>query len=818
MRVGMKLAYAGVSLISLSVPAMAQQATDRDVVADTDIIVTARRREENKQDVPLVVNAVTGQALSKLAIRDFKDVTAVVPGLSLVPNANGIGTASSLRGVNHDVNVSGNNGTIQYYLDDAPVGSDIVFQTMFDLGQIEVLRGPQGTLRGRATPSGSITLTTHKPDLDKPGAYVEGTLGSAAVRNVNFGISVPVVKDVFAVRVAGVYDHNKGDRVNSINNNTQPFGESKSLRASALFQPVDWFKAGFSFTTINRQGGGYDQNVSYSLVDPTIAPSAGAPNYGTVTIDARKSTEFQYRTTDVHFHRYDWNAQASFAGQTLYYVGSHDSSRYNPVTPNDKTGYFPSLTTNMQNTVTLGSGTTHEVRLQNAERVLGMFDYVVGYFHTASSSVTALKTGSVLAFRGQIAPGVTFALPTPPSVNIAAIDIPLGGSRESSVFGNITAHFGSHTELAGGLRHITFTDPGQSLYINCADPTFVTCTPSSPALDNSFKKTIYSFTLRHRFSDDVMVYASTGSSVRPGAHAIGDFSRAAYSPNEQTHTHTPPETSKSYEIGFKTDWLDKKLLFNMSYYHQTFKNYPFRAATGIYYLNYADGVTPSVGQFNFISAVPVKVDGVESEISFTPSKHFNLSATIDWSKSKLGAAELACNVTPAGVIPTVAQLQAALPAGEHLGVCQNPGGQAANFQAPWNGTIQGEYSYPLLGHKAEGFVRGLVSWHGATNNDPNNPYDDIGAYAVLNAYAGIRAPDGAWSLTFYGKNLADLRKISTLESTPFNLSQTNVLLAAPTFRTPVGTSSSNNISRYGLLTTIAPRELGVTLRIAFGSR
>lgn len=811
MRLSLKLAYASVSLFSLAAPAFAADKAEGTGNGDEVIIVTARRRDESKQDVPLVVNAVSGQALAKLAIRDFKDVTSVVPGLTLVPNANGIGSASSLRGVNHDVNVSGNNGTIQYYLDDVPVGSDIVFQTMFDLNHLEVLRGPQGTLRGRATPSGSITLTTHQPNLHEVGAYVEGTAGSASLHNVNFGIGMPIIRDIFAVRVAGVYNHDSGDRVTSINNTAQPFSESKSLRASALFQPTDWFKAGFSFTTVNRTGMGFDQDVSYSLYNPAATSSAGAPNYGTITAADRKSTEFSPRTTDVSFQQYTWNAQLSFAGQNLIYVGSRNVSHFHAVTPNDKTGYFPALTTNLQDTHTDAYGTTHEVRLQNAERVAGMFDYVVGYFRTSGQSVTGLTTGAVLAFRGQIAPGVTFPLPIPPSINIASISIPLAGTKEESVFGNLTAHLGSKTELAAGLRHITVTDPGQNLFVNGS--------LSSPAQDNGYNTNIYSVTLRHRFSDDLMVYASTGSSSRPGAHAIGDFSKFVFSPNEQAHSHTPPESSKSYEIGFKSDWLDKKLLFNMTYYHQTFKNYPFRAATGIYYITSSDGVTPSIGQFNFISAVPVTVNGVEAEIDFNPSRHLSLSTTINWSKSELGAAELACNPAgiPAGVAPTVAQLQAALPAGEHLGVCNGAGGLSANFQAPWNGTIQGEYSHDI-GSKAEGFLRGLVTWHGASQNDPSNPYDDIGAYAVLNAYVGVRDPKGGWSLTFYGKNLGDLAKISQLDSSPFNLSQTNVLLAAPTFRTPVGTSSSNNISNYGMVTTIAPREFGVTLRVALGSR
>src|SRR5437867_5037203 len=164
------LMLAAPSLLAIATTAAAQPATsptpDNSAQAaapsanvDTanpseEIVVTARRRQESAQDVPLVVNAVTAESLQKLNIREFKDIASVVPGLSLSQSANGIGVQATLRGVAFDVNASGNNGTVEFYLNDAPLSGGILFQSMFDVGQIEVLRGPQGTLRGRASPSG----------------------------------------------------------------------------------------------------------------------------------------------------------------------------------------------------------------------------------------------------------------------------------------------------------------------------------------------------------------------------------------------------------------------------------------------------------------------------------------------------------------------------------------------------------------------------------------------------------------------------------------------------------------------------------------
>jgi iron complex outermembrane receptor protein len=152
---------------------VAQPAQATTAAADAgieEVVVSARRRSENAQTVPLVVDAVSNQELQKYHILNLVDVTSVVPGLALKANGNGIGAVATLRGVNYDVNASGNNGTVQFYLNDQPVAGNVVLQAMYDIGQIEVLRGPQGTLRGRAAPSGSITVTTKLPDLEDWGA------------------------------------------------------------------------------------------------------------------------------------------------------------------------------------------------------------------------------------------------------------------------------------------------------------------------------------------------------------------------------------------------------------------------------------------------------------------------------------------------------------------------------------------------------------------------------------------------------------------------------------------------------------------------
>src|SRR5246500_2495602 len=208
---------------STSAAAAAQEATLGEIV------VTARRRAESLQEVPQTVNAVTSESLQKLNIRQFQDVQAVVPGLSLASATNGFSAAASLRGVTFDV-TTGAQPTVALYLNDAPVQALFLFQSLFDIGQVEVLKGPQGTTRGISAPSGAITVTMHKPDLSDFGGYVDVTATDLQGRNAQGAINLPIIKDVLAVRASAVIDQNDYAGVNSIHSHLKPSQKTSAER------------------------------------------------------------------------------------------------------------------------------------------------------------------------------------------------------------------------------------------------------------------------------------------------------------------------------------------------------------------------------------------------------------------------------------------------------------------------------------------------------------------------------------------------------------------------------------------------------------
>lgn len=788
-----------------SPPSATPNAPSANASDDQTVIVTARRRDEAIQDVPAVVNAVTSQEAAKLNFRNFTEVQTVVPGLSLTTNANGTGGNAQLRGVNFDINASGNNPTVEFYQNDAPITAGVVLQQIYDIGQIEVLRGPQGTLRGRASPSGSITVTTKTPDLYRAGGNLSLTGSSIGTMNVNGGIGIPIIEGKLGIRVAGVENIDRVNLVRTINpglDGRRPYSESKSGRVTVEARPIDALRLLGSYEKFDRYARFFDQTASFSVSNPA-APASPVFIRPSDRLTNQETPETNHQIYDI----YNGRAELALAGQRLIYQYQHYTQKIDSTLGQDYGNIYPNLDFPYQTSSRISS-TSHEVRLQNEARVFDIFDYVVGFFDNKNNTPTNLNvtTGVFLpAFLG----GGQAALVTSPIARV-------GQSLEKSVYGNLTAHVGTLAEISGGIRYINYKSSGALIVSG-------TQIDDQPINDN---KVIYTASIKHNFNDHLLIYASTGSSYRPGIFTIGDFS-VAQSALERSFLNLPAETSKSYEAGVKSTLLDGRLRLDVSGFHQTFKNFPYRVPgvsgqSGVYYINYnatvANGavtVTPQVGQFNFVGAVPVTVNGVEGSADFQLSKNLSLNLVASYALGKINNGFVPCNdLNKDGVpdvitaAPSLAQLQAAYGANNLAGCRVN---QRSSFQPPFSASAIAEYDRPVAPWGV-GYLRGLLSYSGRSQSDPTNAYDNVGSYALLNLYIGVRDPGGKWEINAFAKNITDITKVLT-QGNP--LSTTVQVLQPPTFRTAAAQTTT---STYVGITTTVPREFGLNLRFNFGSR
>lgn len=875
------VALATASLLPLATSAFAQDAAVDEGVSDgEEIIVQARRKDESIQDVPLSVQAVTGQDLQKLEIRNFTDITKLVPGLQL--NSQGFTTSASLRGVNFNGTASGSATSVEFYRNDAVITSSVLFAAVYDIGQIEVLRGPQGTLRGRASPSGSITVTTRRPDLNEVGGYVSGSLASRSKWNFEGAVNIPIVADKLAIRIAGFAGKNQGNGIRGLNVPTGTidsdiFSRTQALRASVRADPFDGVLVlDFNYETIRLSSRQYSQ--SQSLADYTGSTLAADQSPRTVTPADRLGIGSLPAINETRYKIYNWQAKFRQWGQALTYVGNRVTSDQQLTSVSDAGGIFAAQTPtfpfvnppaglpigqNGQRTDNPVQQWVHEIRLQNEDRIAGLFDYVIGGFTSSGGPGTVITNGSVGSYRSQTPASATVpvigGIATSP-VTVGSAAFPNGifptyrldylgfsatgrlrTEKESSLFGNLTVHIGENTEISGGLRHIWYkTDSGTTSGISLLDPfntgSFIqrACFGgkklpdlNNPTLGANFvcgatkQATIYQASLKHKFTEDLMAYFSFGTSWRPGNSLVGwGLSQGiapVYSPAVSSYVILPDETSKSFEIGLKASTFDRRLRFNISAYYQKFNNFPIypNAAVSLSAPNGSLNPVPAlINSFNFAAPAPVTVKGIEADLAFDVSENFNLSATFAFADSKANNVRVPCNdlnndnIQDANA-PTLAQLTAHLGAGEQVDTCLV--NAAATSNPRFSGTVQAEYSHPL-GDWASGYFRGLINWKGATANDVTNPRDDVDAYALVDLFAGLRGARGHWEAGVFVKNLFDKRVVLDRSAAP-GLTSINTSTGA------VGSTVASQVGyNYLGINTTPPREVGVSLRYAFGSR
>ncbi len=246
-------AYSGTAAAAAAVEAPAIKALE-------EVVVTARRVEENAQKVPVVVTAINAQALQEQAVTNTTEVQFHAPSVQMTT------TFGRLSG---GFNVRGLPGTTVYYAE-FPGGPTQASAPLFDIASVQVLNGPQGTLFGRGNTAGAVLISPQKPDLSQLGGWVEADVGSLGMNRSTLVFNAPIFKDQLAVRVALHHDHLDGytkTLVQGVDLNEQ---NSDNVRASALWKPGDGkfsLYTVFDYYNVDQNPGGY----VLSAINPTLA-------------------------------------------------------------------------------------------------------------------------------------------------------------------------------------------------------------------------------------------------------------------------------------------------------------------------------------------------------------------------------------------------------------------------------------------------------------------------------------------------------------------------------------------------------------------
>jgi iron complex outermembrane receptor protein len=842
------LALVTTSLTAIASAAIAQNASP-PVAAPAEgatlgeIVVTARRRAESLQEVPQTVNAVTSETLQKLNIRQFQDIQSVVPGLSLQQTPTGFQNSASLRGVSFDVN-SGAMPSVAFYLNDAPFQLSFIFQSMFDVGQIEVLKGPQGTTRGISAPSGALTITTRKPDLSNYGGYADVTATDQHGRNIQGAFNVPIVKDVMALRIAALHDENDQNDVGSIHNNLRPSGKTDAVRTTLSFEPSDAFNANIMWQHLDNVLTNYVQvtgpgSGAFTIGDTFYPASVNPP----LDIDQRAAVQDAANVTKTSENVVIANVDTRLLGQHLSYIGSYSWFTVHAIqesghpSPGDVGNVLPGVAI-LEDVHSRQEGTTQEFRIASDPAPGRFFDYTVGGFYLWD----AISSGNGIISPGPLLPGAFGNTRTPdlrafnPAFQIPIIIQVPNTVQETSLFGSVTFHLGENTELTGGIRHIwsqqrlsgsistgsgllslgalglPSTLPCSVLGLTAgslAGSCVVSGAVITPNLSgaNSSTPNIYNVSLSHHITRDFLVYANTGTAFRPPVTSAGLQGQAAtlVLPNGNSLTLHPSETSRAYEVGFKSTWLDERLRLNVSLFRQRFHNLTIYLPH-IFYNDVVPGITPAPGPggppgsyvptiFDITASVDALVQGFDIDTAFQVTPEWNISAQMSYAHGQTEGSQVPCNIGPSS--------QPVFNTANLISLC--PGASSSRLPL-WNMTLQSEYAHPVVEGAMDGFIRALATYY------PENKYAEpnlvVPNYALLNFYAGVRSHDGAWEASVFVRNALNKAVATDISPAEANLNQ-SLSTSFPQLIHPTG---------YFETLTTNPREVGVNVHYAWGSR
>lgn len=581
-------------------PAAVAQDNRASMTGADEIVVTAQKREEDVQDVPISISVVSGEALREQGATSLTDYGGYVPGMQVTNSGTPGQTTVTLRGVAPLTSSQ----TVGMYLDDAPVGSSSIYNRggqfsldllPYDIQRVEVLRGPQGTLYGASSIGGLIKYVTVAPSTDRFsvrggvelfGIEGAGDLGWAGQTMFN----APLVQGKLGVTGSFSWRKTPGF-VNSVNNpalTDQNGYEQLGGRASLLWQGGERFTARLSaiWQSVEADGNGL---YAADLTGRRLGDGTSYNNY----VAERFSTdlEFYAATLDYDFGPVTATSVSTYSNRKATQVqdGSYAFGVLFPLLTGG--AIAPGIT---PFTINLDlKKFTQEVRLASASG--GTFEWLVGGFYTHEDSNNRQLVRSFDMAGAPIAPLDPLATVALPAIY-----------KEYAVFANATLRLGERFDITGGVRWARNDQSFRQISVGAIVPT-----ADDPG-ESSEDVFTYSVSPQFHLSDNAMVYGRVATGYRPGGPNV-------IVPNVPRSVNS--DTLTNYEIGFKADLAGRLVTLDLAAFYMDWKDIQVTRSFG--------GVA---GQANGGAAVS---KGVEGSLFLRPAPGLTLGFTASYTDAKL---------------------------------------------------------------------------------------------------------------------------------------------------------------------------------------
>ncbi|GGZ42334.1 TonB-dependent receptor [Asticcacaulis endophyticus] len=775
------------ALLGTALPALAQNdAPPADEPEEIlEIVVTAQKREQSLQDVPIVVTTLSAKLLQDAGVRDIKDMQVLTPGLTVTSTQNESLTTARIRGVGTVGDNPGMESSVGVVIDGVyRPRNGVGFGDLGELERIEVLKGPQGTLFGKNTSAGVINIISKKPS-SVFGAEAEATVGNYDARGFSAAVTGPIAGEEVLGRLyvakrerGGYYDVVTGDGPRTTTEDaTQDF---QTVRGQLLFVPNDdlsirvigdWSSreerccvtvqtrtgpTGALINAITTGGQGIDltaspedmtayanrdtrqfiddkgvsieANLKLDFLDSTLTSVTGIRNWKNVN-----GQDIDYTGADILYRRDngDFSAEFKTFSQELRLAGSTDKLNW-------LIGAF------------------------YAEEDLDRMDsYVYGTKYAAyisallSQQIPGTTPSNVLPLLTGRAAGTNFV------AGQGALDHYTQSAKSFALFTNNSYQVTEALELTLGLRYTAETKEMTGVYTN--SDSGATCgaaiarsglgggTPTgiwaliptasrptvlgglcafwaNPAFNNrqvadeqEEKEWSGTFKGAYRWNDNIMTYASYARGYKGGGFNL-DRALTGLTPNSSLYF--PAETVDSYELGVKTSLFDKKVLFNLTAFDQTFNDFQLNTFLGTAFV---------------VESIPeLTSKGWDADIYWaTPIRGLSFQGGIAYADTKY-AEFVAADLNNPGSFAQLSLL---------------PGAQMS-FAPKWTSSGSVTYTRNVAGLR---WLANLSAKHTSSYNTGSDliPFKMQESFTLLNGRIGIGSEDSRWMVEIWGQNLTD---------------------------------------------------------------
>ena len=769
-----------------------------------EVIVTAEKRSQNIQDVPIAVIALSAQQMQDSGVTDIKNLTVLTPGLTVTSTTDENSTTARIRGIGTVGDNPGLESSVGVVIDGVyRPRNGVGFGNLSEIEQIEVLEGPQGELFGKNNDAGVISITTKRPSMTF-GVTAEATYGNFNDREISASITGPL-SDISAGRLYASYqnaegwlhvDTGPGPNTDDRSNNRDAY----TFRGQYLLTP----SSDISFLLIGdyskRNESCCDAVATYlGPFAPITNALAGVPQLG----GQAGATGIAQGTGYLAYSNYPWTQRVrdmGVSGELDWTLGaatltSITAWRDNTIIAGNDTDY--TAVDILYEPATNGNQTdfkqfSEELRLAGKA---GGLDWLVGGFF-ASELLTSTQTlwagndfdlylgglssASVGPANFLLVPELTGKLPGEtfiPGVSGYSDDFHQT-SRSYAIFSNETYAINDALSVTAGFRYTrekktlnsayNDTDGGAGCGSLLTSPGVAAMNPASPEYQfllgygcsvvfNPFFANLgdaQSLTednvsgtvkLSYRFNEEVMTYISFADGYKAGGFNLGRVTNpAAANPLAPVlDTSFPEETVDSYELGIKSTLFDHSLRLDADIFNQRYRDFQLNTYTGILFV---------------VTSIPqVQSKGAEANIAWaTPLRGLTLNGGLVYAFTNINEFGSALSLF----------------ATDRLN-------NRLSFAPLWSGAASATYSVPLSGSlelRTTLSEKYDSSYNTGSNLDPRKLQ---GSYGLLNARIGLGAPDDTWAVELWSANLTNKYYYQVAFDAPFQYNQIDAFLGAP---------------------------------------